>query len=101
MKPGGWKKFEQATDDIAEKMSTIIENESDIDEVISRIEKLQNKAKFTAFGKTKIKNRKSTVLNRDQALKHRTFSKDNLNNWKRKYLRSKVTDKEGPPRSLK
>ena len=47
-------------------MSTIIENESDIDEVISRIEKLQNKAKFTAFGKTKIKNRKSTVLNRDQ-----------------------------------
>ena len=58
MKPGGWRRYEQATDNIAEKMIEIVNEENDIDEVIRKVDRLQDKAKFIAFDKTKIKHGK-------------------------------------------
>ena len=57
-KPGGWNRYKVATDDIADKIVEIVDSEKDIEEVINKVEKLQNKAKFVAFNKTKIKREK-------------------------------------------
>ena len=59
-KPGGWEKYIVATEDIATKIVNLVEEESNIDEVIKKVERLHNKAKFVAFDKTKIKQNKST-----------------------------------------
>ena len=59
-KPGGWEKYIVATEDIASKIVNLVEEESNIDEVIKKVERLHNKAKFVAFDKTKIKQNKST-----------------------------------------
>ena len=58
-KPGGWESYKIATDETAEKIDEIIEVEQDIEEVMRKFEKLQDKAKFKAFNKTKIKGKKS------------------------------------------
>ena len=59
MKPGGWNKYVEATNDIAAKIVEIVDEESDIEKAMKKIEKLQDKAKFVAFGKTKITHRKT------------------------------------------
>ena len=53
-KPNGWERYKLLTDDASLKINQIVENE-DItnDEVSSRIEKIETKIKFQAFGKTK------------------------------------------------
>ena len=66
MKPGGWEKYKEATEDIAEKIVEIIDNEHDIDEVIKKVEKLQDKAKFVSFNKTKISKEKQIRVLKDQ-----------------------------------
>ena len=54
-KPGGWKTYEKLTDDIAVDLERIIEDEDkDIDTVMRRIDALQEKEKFKAFGKSKM-----------------------------------------------
>ena len=57
-RPGGWVKYEEATNNIAGKIIDIVDNEGDIEEVITKVEKLQEKSKFIAFNKTKIRQRK-------------------------------------------
>ena len=57
-RPGGWVKYEEATNNIAGKIIDIVDNEGDIEEVIIKVEKLQEKSKFIAFNKTKIRQRK-------------------------------------------
>ena len=64
MKPGGWEKYGQATDDIAANLVEVVEAEKDIDVIIRKIDKLQDMAKFIAFDKTKIKHKKTTVTNK-------------------------------------
>jgi hypothetical protein len=66
MKPGGWEKYGQATDDIAGKVVDVVDVEKDIYEVIRKIDKLQDKAKYIAFDKTKITHKKSTSINKDE-----------------------------------
>ena len=50
-KIGGWEEYEKQTDNIASKVESILENEDiSVDERMRRIEKVDNKAKFAAFG---------------------------------------------------
>ena len=58
MKPGGWDKYGEATNEIAAKICQIVEEVDDIEEVIKKVDKLLDNAKFSAFGKTKISKRK-------------------------------------------
>ena len=52
-KPGGWAIYERITDEIADKINNIVDNDKiTIDEAIKRIDNLENKVKFKAFGKT-------------------------------------------------
>ena len=66
MKPGGWEKYGQATDDIAANLVEVVEAEKDIDVIIRKIDKLQDKAKLIVFDKTKITHMKSTLINKDE-----------------------------------
>ena len=55
-KDGGWKKYEQVTNDLAAAMEEAIEIKNiNIEEVIKKVDSLGEKAKHIAFGKTKIK----------------------------------------------
>ena len=55
-KPGGWEMYRKVSDDKAVEMVEIVENRDlSIDEVVKKVDSLQDKIKFTAFGKTKIK----------------------------------------------
>merc|ERR1712101_51018 len=52
-KPGGWSIYERITDEIADEINSIVDNDKiTIDEAIKRIDTLENKVKFKAFGKT-------------------------------------------------
>ena len=52
--PEGWKTYQILSDTISGKMDAIIENKSlSIEEVKKKIDALQTKIKFQAFGKTK------------------------------------------------
>ena len=80
MEPGVCKKFEKASDNIAEKMTDIVDNEIDMDEVINKVDILQDKAKFAAFSKTRIKTRKKLLLHKDQgSIEANKFLTENLN----------------------
>ena len=58
-KPGGWDIYERVTDNNAEKIEAIVEdNERDIEIVMKKINIIDNKTKFTAFYKTKPKSKK-------------------------------------------
>ena len=53
-KVGGWEEYEKQTHMVPNKVEEIIENENiSINECMKRIENLDNKVKFTAFGKTR------------------------------------------------
>ena len=65
-KPKGWESYKKISNDVAESIEEIIgENELDIDVVVKRVDKLQDKVKFAAFGKTKVKQGKQVVPNDD------------------------------------
>ena len=52
-KPGGWSIYERITDEIADKINSIVDNDKiTIDEAIKRIETLKNNVDFKALGKT-------------------------------------------------
>ena len=52
-KPDGWKVYESETNKIADKIQTIVEEEGDINTVMKKLEAMETKIKFKAFGKTK------------------------------------------------
>ena len=53
-RPGGWEVYEVMTNHEAGRIEDIVENMSmPINEVIEKIEKIETKIKFRAFGKTK------------------------------------------------
>ena len=53
---GGWKAYETITNDYAGNINEIIDNEDlSVDEVVKKIDGIQDKIKYTAFGKTKVK----------------------------------------------
>ena len=53
-KPGGWEIYKELTNKMARQIEVIADNESlEDDEVMEKIDKLQTKIKFQAFGKTK------------------------------------------------
>ena len=53
-KPGGWELYESTTNEAAEKIEKVTEDdEIDINEVMKKIEIIDTKVKFKAFGKTK------------------------------------------------
>ena len=59
-KPNGWEKYKKVSGDVADQMVDIIENRDlPIEKVIKKIDNLQDKFKFTAFGKTRIKGNKT------------------------------------------
>ena len=52
-KKNGWERYKQLTEANCEKIATLAEDEKlDIESVMSRIEAIENKIKFKAFGKT-------------------------------------------------
>ena len=54
MKPGGWQKYKDLGNRMADKINMITENEElEAEEVMNKIDKIQAKMKFSAFGKTK------------------------------------------------
>ena len=54
-KPGGWKTYEEATNVKAKDIRKIIEDENKpVEKVVQEFEKIHNKIKFQAFGKTRI-----------------------------------------------
>ena len=58
-KPGGWELYERLTNEAAEKVVAIAEGETiDIDSKMKKIEAIEKKIKFEAFGKTKPSSKK-------------------------------------------
>ena len=58
-KPGGWELYERLTNEAAEKVVAIAEDETtDIDSKMKKIEAIEKKIKFEAFGKTKPSSKK-------------------------------------------
>ena len=54
MKQGGWKKFKELSDKVADKINKIVaDKELEEDEVMAKVDQIQDKIKFAAFGKSK------------------------------------------------
>ena len=51
--PGGWDKYETLTAKAADEVEEAIDNETDIDKVVKKINVIETKIKFKAFGKTR------------------------------------------------
>ena len=52
--PGGWETFKALTDKAAHEIEDAIDNDTDIDKVIKKINVIETKIKFKSFGKTKV-----------------------------------------------
>ena len=53
-KEGGWEDYENKTQEIASQLDDAIYNENNsIEDIMKKLEKLQYKAKYAAFGKTR------------------------------------------------
>ena len=53
-KPGGWEAYKVKTDELADKLEQLVDDEEvSIEKVMSNVIKLENKAKFSSFGKTR------------------------------------------------
>ena len=61
-KPEGWKRYKDLSEETSKKMDSMIEDGTlKVEEIMRRIDKLQEKAKFKAFGKTKPKTERSKL----------------------------------------
>ena len=59
-KPGAWEVYKEESDKIADKINMIVQDQGfDEEEVMEKIDKIQTKLKFTAFGKSKPKSEKA------------------------------------------
>ena len=68
-KQGGWKKYEDEGEKVAAKIEEIAEDEeSTIEEVMAKVEKVQEKMQYLAFGKIKPETKRA-VAKRDKAEK--------------------------------
>ena len=55
-KPGGWEIYERVTEDHADKIESIVEDEEkDTNTIMKDIDKIDTKIRFKSFGKTKPK----------------------------------------------
>ena len=61
-KPGGWNKYEFLFNKYASQINKLIEECSDINNLVYQINKIDDKIKFMAFGKTKIKNYRINIV---------------------------------------
>jgi hypothetical protein len=53
-KQGGWEVYAKKTKEVADKIEEIVNNQGDnIEEVMQKVQKIENKVKFSAFGKTR------------------------------------------------
>ena len=60
-KPGGWELYEKLTDEAAKNVKAIAEDpQTDINSKMKRVESIEKKIKFAAFGKTKPSTKKFT-----------------------------------------
>ena len=58
-KPGGWELYEKLTDEAAKKIKDIAEDpQTDINSKTKRVESIEKKIKFAAFGKNQTKHKK-------------------------------------------
>ena len=52
LKPNGWKAYETISNDMADTLVDIVEEtETNINKVMEKVDKIQDKIKFAAFGK--------------------------------------------------
>ena len=94
-RPGGWETYEKLTDEVAEKITEIVEDETkDIDTVKKEIEKIENKVKFQAFGKTKKKRKRvlKDINEKDSKRKTDKEKDDELLKKQSKKIEEKVED---------
>ena len=50
-KPGAWQIYKEKTKEAADKLEEIITNENNsIEDIMKKLDKQENKAKYTAFG---------------------------------------------------
>ena len=64
-KPGGWETYKKLTDDIAEDLEKLVENNDiDIDTIVRRADDIQERVRFKAFGKTKTNFKKLKELDK-------------------------------------
>ena len=85
-KPGGWETFEETGEREAARIAEIVEDEGySREEVMEKVEKVHNKMKWTAFGKTKPRTKKAqsretidTTINEDKAKLLRTKETERL-----------------------
>ena len=52
--PGGWEMYEKLTEQAADHIEEAIENETDIDKIVKKINVIDTKIKFKSFRKTRI-----------------------------------------------
>ena len=66
-RPGGWERYEELSVEAAAKIEEVLEEDDlDAEEVMKKVEKIEDKLKFKAFGKTKPKTDKKQALNKNR-----------------------------------
>ena len=61
-KPGAWEMYEKVSDEAAEKIEELAEDENMTNEGIMKyVDKLENKIKYKTFGKTKPRTKQKTI----------------------------------------
>ena len=71
-KPGGWNHYNWISNLKANKIKDAVENENDTDTAGKKLDKIDKKIRFAAFGKTKIKNNKPKRINKDNKSEEET-----------------------------
>ena len=62
-KPGGWAVYKDLTNSVAEKLDEIIDTETlTITEMAKKVETIENKVRFMAFGKTRTATKKKVMM---------------------------------------
>ena len=70
MKPGGWAKYKELSDEKAVYMKKVVENKDlTVEEATDKIEKIETKLKFQAFGKSSIKGKQGGGFKANSSLR--------------------------------
>ena len=65
LKPGGWEKFRELSDKAANRINEIAaDKDLEDDEVMAKVDKIQDKIKFAAFGKSKPQTESAKTIKR-------------------------------------
>ena len=74
-KPGGWEKYKELSNKAPVQIEVIADDEeAEDDDVMHKIDKIQTKLKFSAFGKTKQKTKRA--VKRDETVSKKTESEE-------------------------